>query len=111
MSQASEIENSRRCDRHPNYVSRNTGGILVFDLPGLPVIGRGQCGGDEQPRRGQQHAQFRPARQYRRGRAAAARDHGDGQRKGLDRGAISSTTTPPRPSMVIAYTQAYDDAR
>ncbi|HSG89969.1 MAG TPA: parallel beta-helix domain-containing protein [Pseudomonadales bacterium] len=34
-----EIENSRRADVHGNDVTNNTGGILVFDLPGLPVQG------------------------------------------------------------------------
>lgn len=31
-----EVENSRRVDVHDNVASGNTGGILVFDLPGLP---------------------------------------------------------------------------
>jgi len=34
-----EIENSRRADVYKNTVTRNTGGILVFDLPNLPVQG------------------------------------------------------------------------
>jgi parallel beta-helix repeat protein len=36
-----EIENSRDAIVEGNYVSRNTGGILVFDLPNLPVMGGG----------------------------------------------------------------------
>jgi parallel beta-helix repeat protein len=32
-----EIENSHRAEVHDNLVEKNTGGILVFDLPGLPV--------------------------------------------------------------------------
>jgi len=32
-----EIENSSDADVHRNVVTRNTGGILVFDLPDLPV--------------------------------------------------------------------------
>ncbi len=36
-----EIENSRDAIVSNNYVSRNTGGILIFDLPGLPVMGGG----------------------------------------------------------------------
>ena len=36
-----EIENSRNALVEGNWVSRNTGGILVFDLPGLPVMGGG----------------------------------------------------------------------
>ncbi|MEE4302483.1 MAG: parallel beta-helix domain-containing protein [Pseudomonadales bacterium] len=34
-----EIENSFRADVYENDVSHNTGGILVFDLPDLPVQG------------------------------------------------------------------------
>lgn len=33
-----EIENSRNADVYGNTVTRNTGGILVFDLPNLPVM-------------------------------------------------------------------------
>jgi parallel beta-helix repeat protein len=36
-----EIENSRDAIVEGNYVTRNTGGILVFDLPDLPVMGGG----------------------------------------------------------------------
>jgi parallel beta-helix repeat protein len=36
-----EIENSRDAVVESNFVSGNTGGILIFDLPGLPVMGGG----------------------------------------------------------------------
>ena len=36
-----EIENSRDALVTANYVTGNTGGILVFDLPSLPVMGGG----------------------------------------------------------------------
>jgi len=36
-----EIENSRNALVASNLVTRNTGGILVFDLPNLPVMGGG----------------------------------------------------------------------
>jgi len=36
-----EIENSRDALVEANYVTGNTGGILVFDLPSLPVMGGG----------------------------------------------------------------------
>lgn len=36
-----EIENSRDAIVERNFVTRNTGGILVFDLPNLPVMGGG----------------------------------------------------------------------
>ena len=36
-----EIENSRDAVVTGNFVTRNTGGILVFDLPALPVMGGG----------------------------------------------------------------------
>lgn len=34
-----EIENSSRADVYRNVATRNTGGILIFDLPNLPVQG------------------------------------------------------------------------
>jgi parallel beta-helix repeat protein len=34
-----EIENSMNADVHDNVATRNTGGILVFDLPNLPQMG------------------------------------------------------------------------
>lgn len=34
-----EIENSKRADVYKNVATHNTGGILVFDLPNLPVQG------------------------------------------------------------------------
>lgn len=34
-----EIENSFNADVYGNTATRNTGGILVFDLPGLPQVG------------------------------------------------------------------------
>lgn len=34
-----EIENSYRADVYGNTATQNTGGILVFDLPGLPKMG------------------------------------------------------------------------
>ncbi|MDZ4760384.1 MAG: parallel beta-helix domain-containing protein [Alphaproteobacteria bacterium] len=34
-----EIENSSNADVHDNVSTHNTGGILVFDLPDLPVMG------------------------------------------------------------------------
>ena len=37
-----EIENSRKAIVERNYVTGNTGGILVFDLPGLPVKNGGE---------------------------------------------------------------------
>ncbi|MCW3846590.1 right-handed parallel beta-helix repeat-containing protein [Sphingomonas sp. LB-2] len=37
-----EIENSRHADVYGNTATHNTGGILVFDLPSLPVMGGGQ---------------------------------------------------------------------
>jgi parallel beta-helix repeat protein len=36
-----EIENSRRADVYDNDVTRNTGGILVFNMPNLPEPGAG----------------------------------------------------------------------
>lgn len=36
-----EIENSNHAEVTENLATRNTGGILVFDLPGLPKVGGG----------------------------------------------------------------------
>ena len=36
-----EIENSRDAIVERNFVTRNTGGVLVFDLPDLPIMGGG----------------------------------------------------------------------
>ncbi|MEL7447508.1 MAG: parallel beta-helix domain-containing protein, partial [Pseudomonadota bacterium] len=36
-----EIENSNRAEVFENLATKNTGGILVFDLPGLPKVGGG----------------------------------------------------------------------
>jgi parallel beta-helix repeat protein len=36
-----EIENSNKAEVTENLATRNTGGILVFDLPGLPKVGGG----------------------------------------------------------------------
>lgn len=36
-----EIENSNRAEVTENLATKNTGGILVFDLPGLPKVGGG----------------------------------------------------------------------
>jgi len=42
-----EIENSRDARVTGNYVTRNTGGILVFDLPNLPnLVNQGGFGGN-----------------------------------------------------------------
>lgn len=37
-----EIENSRRADVYENTATNNTGGILIFDLPNLPMKGGGE---------------------------------------------------------------------
>lgn len=36
-----EIENSRNADVYDNITRNNTAGLLVFDLPGLPMVGGG----------------------------------------------------------------------
>jgi parallel beta-helix repeat protein len=35
-----EIENTQYADVHHNLVTDNSGGLLIFDLPGNPVVGR-----------------------------------------------------------------------
>ena len=35
-----EIENSQYIDVYGNIAEENTGGLLIFDLPGNPIVGR-----------------------------------------------------------------------
>ena len=68
-----EIENSRDALVTSNFVTRNTGGILVFDLPSLPVMGGGNVVIERNLVTGNDTAQLRAQGQYRRQRAARDR--------------------------------------
>jgi len=45
-----EVENSVNCEVHDNLAEDNTGGILVFELPGLPMQGAGTLVRDNEVR-------------------------------------------------------------
>lgn len=55
-----EIENTFHADVHDNVATNNTGGILVFDLPGLPVAGGGSVRVFHNDIRGNNHPNFAP---------------------------------------------------
>lgn len=52
-----EVENSVNCEVHDNLAEDNTGGILVFELPGLPMNGAGTLVRDNETR-GNNRANF-----------------------------------------------------
>ena len=105
-----EIENSNHAEVTENLATRNTGGILVFDLPGLPRVG----GGDVLIARNavidNNTDNFAPE-----GNIVASVPAGTGvmvmANKGVvvaDNALVNNNTSHV---MLIAYTQAYADAR
>jgi parallel beta-helix repeat protein len=105
-----EIENSRNALVENNIATRNTGGLLVFDLPGLPVMN----GGNVILRRNvvvdNDTPNFAPpgniVASVRRGTGVLVMAN-DGvliEEKRLD-------NNPTAHVMVVAYTQAFEDAR
>ena len=101
-----EIENSTDADVYENVATNNTGGILVFNLPGPPVQdGRRTRIFNNQHLR-EQHAELRRARQQRVGRADGHRRDGARQRRGRDlRQQLHATTTPTH-ILLISYNTA-----
>ncbi|SHN48394.1 parallel beta-helix domain-containing protein [Erythrobacter sanguineus] len=105
-----EIENSRDAIVTQNYVSRNTGGILVFDLPGLPVMGGGNVLVTNNLVAGNNTPNFAPP-----GNIVAGVPRGTGimvmanERVWIEGNVVYDN--PTAPFMVIAYTQEYEDAR
>lgn len=105
-----EIENSRDAIVTQNYVSRNTGGILVFDLPGLPVMGGGNVLVTNNLVAGNNTPNFAPP-----GNIVAGVPRGTGimvmanEKVWIEGNVVQDN--PTAPFMVIAYTQQYDDAR
>ncbi len=105
-----EIENSRGALVQDNIATRNTGGLLVFDLPGLPVMG----GGDVILRRNLVVANdtpnFAPP-----GNIVASVRRGTGVLVMANDGVLIEENTFGLNStahiMVIAYTQPFDDPR
>ena len=105
-----EIENSRNALVENNLATRNTGGILVFDLPSLPVMG----GGDVVVRRNlvvaNDTANLAPpvniVASVRRGTGILVMAN--------ENVAIEGNVVDGNPTagvMVIAYTQPFDDER
>lgn len=105
-----EIENSRNALVENNLATRNTGGVLVFDLPALPVMG----GGNVIVRRNlivaNDTPNFAPP-----GNIVASVRRGTGVLvMANDRVLIEDNVIDANPTagvMVIAYTQPYTDAR
>ncbi|SMQ60685.1 parallel beta-helix repeat-containing protein [Altererythrobacter xiamenensis] len=105
-----EIENSRDAIVERNFVTRNTGGILVFDLPSLPVM----CGGNVIVKNnlvvGNTTPNFAPP-----GNIVAGVKRGTGimvmanEKVWINDNIVRDN--PTAPFMVIAYTQAFDDPR
>ena len=105
-----EIENSRDALVTRNYVSRNTGGILVFDLPGLPVMGGGNVLVTHNLVAGNNTPNFAPP-----GNIVAAVPRGTGimvmanEKVWIEGNVVQDN--PTAPFMVVAYTQAFEDPR
>lgn len=105
-----EIENSRDAIVTQNYVTRNTGGILVFDLPGLPVMGGGNVVVSNNLVSGNNTPNFAPE-----GNIVAAVPRGTGIMVMANENVLIEGNVvrdnPTAPFMVIAYTQSFDDER
>ncbi|MFN3863269.1 MAG: parallel beta-helix domain-containing protein [Erythrobacter sp.] len=105
-----EIENSRGALVEDNVATRNTGGLLVFDLPGLPVMGggnvilRGNAVSDNDT------PNFAPP-----GNIVASVRRGTGVLVMANDGVLIEDNAfegnPTAHIMVIAYTQPFEDAR
>ncbi|MCA0909410.1 parallel beta-helix domain-containing protein [Qipengyuania gaetbuli] len=105
-----EIENSRNALVAHNVATRNTGGILVFDLPSLPVMGGGNVIIENNLVVANDTPNFAPP-----GNIVAGVRRGTGimvmaNEKVLIENNILSGN-PTAPVMVIAYVQPYEDAR
>ena len=105
-----EIENSNRAEVTENLTTRNTGGILVFDLPGLPKVGGGQVLVARNAVIDNNTDNFAPA-----GNIVASVPAGTGVMvmansdvQILDNALVNNATSHV---MLIAYTQPFDDAR
>jgi parallel beta-helix repeat protein len=105
-----EIENSRNAFVYSNLATRNTGGILVFDLPGLPVMNGGNVTIADNLVVDNDTANFAPPGNIvagvRRGTGIMVMANDDVRIFGnqVDRNPTSAV-------MVISYPNAFDDAR
>lgn len=105
-----EIENSRNALVTNNIATRNTGGLLVFDLPGLPVMNGGNVILRENIVADNDTPNFAPP-----GNIVASVRRGTGVLVMANDGVLiednAFENNPTAHVMVIAYKQAYDDAR
>lgn len=105
-----EIENSRRALVTNNIASRNTGGLLVFDLPGLPVMNGGTVILRENVVSDNDTPNFAPP-----GNIVASVRRGTGVLVMANDGVLiednAFENNPTAHVMVIAYTQPFDDPR
>ncbi len=105
-----EIENSRRALVTNNIASRNTGGLLVFDLPGLPVMNGGTVILRENVVSDNDTPNFAPP-----GNIVASVRRGTGVLVMANDGVLiednAFENNPTAHVMVIAYVQPFDDPR
>lgn len=105
-----EIENSRDALVTGNFVTRNTGGILVFDLPNLPVMGGGNVDVEDNLVVGNDTPNFAPP-----GNIVAGVRRGTGIMVMANRGVqVSGNWIDQNPTtavMVVSYPNAFDDPR
>lgn len=105
-----EIENSRDALVTANLVTRNTGGILVFDLPNLPVMGGGNTMIENNLVVGNDTPNFAP-----KGNIVAGVPRGTGvmvmaNDKVMVQGNLL-TANPTAQVLVVAYPNAFTDKR
>lgn len=105
-----EIENSRDALVTGNLVTRNTGGILVFDLPNLPVMGGGNVVIRDNLVVGNDTPNFAP-----KGNIVAGVRRGTGvmvmANDGVMVGRNQFDGNPTTSIMVVSYPLAFADAR
>jgi parallel beta-helix repeat protein len=103
-----EIENSRDALVEANFVTGNTGGILVFDLPSLPVMGGGNTVVRNNLVAHNTTANFAP-----KGNIVAGVRRGTGVMVMANDGVLVEGNTlldnPTAPVMVVAYPLKFDD--
>lgn len=105
-----EIENSRNALVTGNMVTGNAGGILVFDLPGLPVMGGGNTVIENNLVVANDTPNFAP-----KGNIVAGVPRGTGVMVMANDGVLVEHNTlednPTAQVLVVAYPKAFDDKR
>ncbi|MXP29191.1 hypothetical protein GRI58_10195 [Porphyrobacter algicida] len=105
-----EIENSRNALVSENIATHNTGGILVFDLPSLPVMGGGNVIVEKNVVKDNDTANFAP-----KGNIVASVRRGTGilimanDQVLIENNAITGNATAG--VMVVSYVNSFDDKR